>query len=93
MKSALAGAIRMASACRDNSICGIPLSILASHMSVNTRLPDKACMVTGVINWQADLVMTTCTSMPCLTNSLTSSAVLYAAMPPVIPNSSFLMGV
>ena len=76
MKSALAGAIRIASACRDSSICGMPLGMAASHILVNTGLPDNACMVTGVMNWQAASVMTTCTSMPALTSRRTSSAAL-----------------
>ena len=75
-KSALAGATKMASAFLDNSICGMPLPTLLSHMSINTGLPESACMVTGVINWQAAAVITTCTSISAFTNKRTSSAAL-----------------
>ena len=48
----------------------------ASKNSRCTGLPDKACIVSGVINSQAVLVITTRTSAPCSCNRRTSSALL-----------------
>ena len=73
-KSALAGATRMASAERDNSICAMLLSIRSSQASINTGLPDNACIVTGVINFVPASVITTCTSMPAFFNRRVNSA-------------------
>ncbi len=74
IKSALAGAIKIASAARDNSMCAILLLIRASHWFVNTGLPVKACMVTGVMNWVAASVMTTWTLAPSCISRRASSA-------------------
>ena len=52
------------------------LAIRASHMSVNTGLPDSACSVAGVMKPQAASVITTCTSTPLRVSSRTSSAAL-----------------
>ena len=80
MKSALAGAIRMASASRLRLMCGIWLSTPAlgrlSHCEVNTERPDRACIVTGVMNCSAAALMTTCTVAPALTKARHSSAAL-----------------
>ena len=88
INSAEAGAIKIASASRLSSMCGMPFAIEESHIPINTGLPDNACMVIGVINLVADSVITTVTSKLALTNRRTSSADLYAAMPPVIPSTT-----
>ena len=87
MKSAEAGAISSASAPRVRSMCGMLLAMRASHWSVKTVCPDSAWKVTGVTKRVPASVIATCTSAPCLTSRRTSSADLYAAMPPVTPRT------
>ena len=74
--SAEAGAIKIASASRLSSICGMPLSIVLSHIPTYTGLPDSACIVIGVMNFVADSVITTCTLIFDLMNRRTNSAAL-----------------
>ncbi|EWS65028.1 hypothetical protein Y695_01727 [Hydrogenophaga sp. T4] len=80
MKSALAGATRIASASRLRLMCGMLLSeppdVRWSHCEVNTGRPDSACIVTGVMNCSAASVMTTCTEAPSLIRVRQSSAAL-----------------
>ena len=76
MKSVLQGAITMAFASRVRSMCGMLLSIRASHWSVNTVLPESACIVTGVMNCVAACVITTCTVAPAFPKARVSSATL-----------------
>ena len=80
MKSALAGATRIASASRLRLMCGMLLSeppdVRWSHCEVNTGRPDSACIVTGVMNCSAASVMTTCTVAPSLIRVRQSSAAL-----------------
>jgi len=74
MKSALHGAIRMASASRERLMCGMLLASRASHCEPYTGRFDSACMVTGVMNWAAASVITTCTVAPSLMRARHSSA-------------------
>ncbi len=73
-KSVEAGATTMASASRERSIWAMLLPTRASHWEVKTVRPESACMVTGVMNWVAPSVMTTCTVAPALVSRRTSSA-------------------
>jgi hypothetical protein len=73
MKSALHGAMRMASACRDRLMCGMLLARARPTASVDGAF-DSACMVTGVMNCSAASVITTCTVAPSLISSRHSSA-------------------
>ena len=59
MKSALAGATRMASTPRPNSICAMLLAGRSSHCETNTGWLESACRVTGVMKWAAASVMMT----------------------------------
>ena len=43
---------------------------------------ETACKARGVVNSEADLVITTLTSAPANLNTLTTSGDLYAAIPP-----------
>ncbi len=74
MKSALAGATRMASASRERLMCAMLLGSRASHWLLTTGWPESACIVTGVMNCVAASVITTCTRAPARTSSRTSSA-------------------
>ena len=74
IRSALAGAISTASASRVRLMWGMLLGSEASHWWVNTLRPLRACIVTGVMNWQAASVMTTCTEAPALTSKRHNSA-------------------
>ncbi len=80
MKSALAGAIRIASASRLRLMWGMLLStppaVRPSHCEVKTGRPESACIVTGVMNCPAASVITTCTLAPCLISARHSSAAL-----------------
>ena len=76
MKSALAGATRMASAQRASSIWPIAASAPVSSKSVATGLPDRAWKVSGVTNSVAERVMTTRTSAPSSRRRRTISALL-----------------
>ena len=78
----------MASAPRERSMWPMPLAAPDSHRSVSTGWPESACSVIGAMNWQAPGVMTTFTLTPAFTNRRTSSAALYAAMPPVKPTTT-----
>ena len=62
MKSALAGAITIASAPRESSMWAMWLAKLASQRSVITGLPVNAWKVAGVTNFVAASVIATCTS-------------------------------
>jgi len=86
-KSAEAGATSSASASRDRSMCAMLLATRGSHWSVNTSFPESAWKVTGVTKCVAASLITTCTEAPSLISSRTSSAALYAAMPPVMPRT------
>ncbi|MCY1249938.1 hypothetical protein D9M72_635200 [compost metagenome] len=74
MKSVEAGAMTMASASRDRSMCAMLLSMRASHCDRKTGRPDRACIVTGVMKCVAASVMATCTVAPALVSRRTSSA-------------------
>ena len=86
MKSALVGAISIASASRLRLMCAMLLSGRASHCDTYTGRPDSDCIATGVMNWQAASVITTCTVAPDLINRRHSSAALKHAAPPVKPS-------
>ena len=90
MASAVAGAMTTMSARLASSMWPMPPSGTAANRSTATSCPDSACMVSGVMNWHAALVMTTRTCAPALTSSRHSSAALYAAMPPVTPSTTVL---
>ena len=66
MKSALAGATRMASASRLRLMWGMALGSRVSHWDVWTARPESACMVVAVMKRSAPAVMTTCTVAPAL---------------------------
>ena len=87
MKSADAGATRIASTWRERSMCPIAFAAPECHRSVKTGLPDKACSVIGAMNCVAAAVITTSTAIASLMSKRVSSAALYAAMPPVIPST------
>ena len=74
MKSALAGATSTRSAQRASSMCPIAASALSSSSSRCTGLPDRACIVSGVMNSQAARVITTRTAAPASRRRRTSSA-------------------
>ena len=74
MKSAEAGATMMASQGRVRLMCAIAFGSRKSHWLKPTGRPDSACIVTGVMNWQAASVITTCTVAPWRTSARTSSA-------------------
>ena len=74
MKSALAGAISIASASRVRLMCAMLLWSRASHWLVKTGRLESACIVTAVMKCSAASVITTCTVAPALTSSRTSSA-------------------
>ena len=76
MKSARAGATTMASASRLRLMCAMLLGSRASHCETYTGRFDKACRVTGVMNWAAASVITTWTVAPALTKARHSSAAL-----------------
>jgi hypothetical protein len=85
-QSALAGAISTSSAQRASSMWPIAASAASSQSSVRTGRPDSAWKVSGVTKRRAPALITTCTSAPCSRSWRTSSAALYAAMPPVTPS-------
>src|SRR5262249_28317089 len=58
------------------------------HTSVATGLPDSASKVAAPTNRSAASVGTTVTWWPASASSRTSSAALYAAMPPATPSST-----
>ena len=89
MVEAVAGATTMASAHNPSStwLFHEPLSLWKK--SQRTGRPDNVDSVSGVINSFADGVMTTWTSAPSFTRSLTRSAALYAAMLPLTPKTIF----
>ena len=74
MKSALQGASTITSASRPMRMCGMLSGLRASHWLRTTGRPESACMVTGVMNWQAASVIITCTVAPLLISSRHSSA-------------------
>ena len=74
MKSAEAGATRIASASRPSWMWAMLLSGRLSHWLSTTGRLVRACIVTGVMNWQAASVITTCTLAPALTSSRANSA-------------------
>ncbi len=76
MKSALHGAMTMASASRDRLMCGMLFGSRASHCEPYTGRLDSACIVTGVMKCSAASVITTCTVAPCFTSPRQSSAAL-----------------
>ncbi len=76
MKSALAGATRIASAPRESSMCAMWFGKLASHRSVATGLPVSAWKVAGVTNRVAASVIATRTSTLFLMRRRQSSAAL-----------------
>src|SRR5665213_1695445 len=78
----VAGATSIKSARSVRAICcGSALSI-RSNVSVCTRLAERASKVKGAMNFCASAVMQTVTPAPSWTSLLTTSATLYAAMPP-----------
>ena len=76
MKSALHGAIRIASASRPRLMCAMLFASRRSHCELNTGRLLKACIVTGVMNRSAAAVMMTCTVAPSLTRARHNSAAL-----------------
>ena len=94
MTLAVHGAISMASASRLRLMWAILLSAPArlSHSESYTGSPASVARVNGVMNSFAPSVMTTDTRRPCLRSKRTSSADLYAAMPPLIPKRMCFMG-
>mgnify|MGYP003320953528 FL=1 len=72
-------------------MCPIAASAASSNKSIDTRLPDRACMVSGVMNSFEDSVIATLISAPAFIKSLINSAHLYAAIPPVTPSSIRLL--
>ena len=88
MRSADAGATSTSSAQRANSMWLIAISADSSHRPVRTALPDSAWKVSGVTKRAAFAVSTTRTSAPASRRRRTSSAPLYAAMPPETPSST-----
>ena len=63
------------------------LSGRASHCDTYTGRPDSDCMATGVMNWQAASVITTCTVAPALMRWRQNSAALKQAAPPDRPST------
>ena len=85
MVDAVAGAIIMASAHNPKSTWLFQLPVLAVKNSLITGFPLNDESVTGVINSFPAGVITTCTSAPAFTRSLSRYTDLYAAIPPHIP--------
>jgi len=76
MKSALAGAMTMASASRERLMCAMLLPSRASHCESKTGRLLSACSVTGVMKCPAASVITIWTVAPALTSARHSSAAL-----------------
>ena len=53
----------------------------------------QVCKVSGVTNWVAPAVITTCTERSCFVNLLAISAALYAAIEAVTPRMMFMRAV
>ena len=68
----------------------IGVSAGSANWSKPTAFRESVWKVSGPTNSVAALVITTVTSSPAATNSLTSSHALYAAIEPVTPSSIFL---
>ena len=94
MTFAVHGAISMASASRLRLMWAMLLSVplRLSHSESYTGSPESVARVSGVMNSFAPSVMTTDTRRPCLRSRRTSSADLYAAMPPLMPKRMCFMG-
>src|SRR3984957_16658773 len=94
--SAVAGATSSRSVRWATAMCSMALSTLAgaassaANISVMTFLPVSAAKVSGVMNSCAERVITTCTSSFSCCRRRTSSAALYAAIPPVTPRTIFI---
>src|SRR5690606_11506496 len=82
MVLAVAGAMTTRSAQRASSMWPIAASAAASHRLVRTGCPDSAWNVCAPTKRCALSVMATCTCAPASPSRRSSSAALYAAMPP-----------
>lgn len=88
MKSAVAGATQIKSAAFAKEMCSTSYLKFRSKVSTETRLLVRVSKVRGAMNRVAFSVMMTCTSACCFFKALASMALLYAAMPPVMPSST-----
>jgi hypothetical protein len=88
MKSAVAGATTTMSASSASRMWPISASDAGSNRSSATAAPDSVCSVSGVMKRVAASVITTRTVAPAFTYRRTSSAALYAAIPPVTPRTT-----
>src|SRR5205823_3660151 len=79
---AVAGATSIRSACSVSAMCCGSEDSTRSNVSVRTLRPESATNVSGVTNFVASRVITTDTPAPTCTSLLTTSATLYAAIPP-----------
>src|SRR4051812_1451731 len=76
------GATNIKSARSVRPMCWGSLVSIKSNVSVRTLRPERASKVRGVMNFWASAVITTETPAPVWTSLLTTSATLYAAIPP-----------
>ena len=86
---AVAGAITIASAHTPRSTWLFHEPLRSSKNSESTAGPVSVESVRGAINSLAAGVITTCTSAPAFTRSLAKTALLYAAILPVMPSTIF----
>jgi len=87
---AVAGATTTASASFAHSMCLIEELPPFSKRSVHTGLPERASNVSEPTKAEAFFVMMTLAPASCFLISLRSSALLYAAIPPLTPRTMFL---
>jgi hypothetical protein len=87
---AVVGAMIIRSAASATWMCPIVASSVRLNRSVNTGRPLRAWNVSAPTNSVARAVMQTCTVAPALMSRRTSSAALYAAMPPATPTTTRL---
>ncbi len=88
--SAVAGAITIASALSASLIWPICDSWVSEKVSVATGFELSVWSVSGAINSVALRVIMTRTLAPLVTSRRTSSAALYAAIPPLTPSTIVL---
>ena len=87
---AVAGAMTIKSAHFANSMWLMAASASVSHRLCLTGVPESACKVTFVTNWSAFLESTTWTLASSSLSFRTICGLLYAAIPPLIPNNMFV---